>query len=110
MPNSSTPADLVRRSLLYSLAWGMAVATVHLAVGVALLLAGAFSRVSAFLIAAVMVGAVATMHGQHGFFMNWYGNQQGEGFEYHVLAIGLAVALVLNGAGVWSLDALIAGR
>ena len=71
---------------------------------------GLLTRVAALGIAAVMLGAILTLHRQHGFFMNWYGNQQGEGFEYHVLAIGLAVALVLNGAGVWSLDALIAGR
>jgi putative oxidoreductase len=71
---------------------------------------GLLTRVAAFGIAAVMVGSILSVHWQHGFFMNWYGNQQGEGFEYHLLAIGLAVALVLNGAGVWSLDAVIAGR
>ena len=71
---------------------------------------GLLTRVAALGIAAVMLGAILTVHGRHGFFMNWYGSQQGEGFEYHVLAIGLAVALVLNGAGVWSLDAVIAGH
>jgi putative oxidoreductase len=71
---------------------------------------GLLTRVAALGIAAVMLGGILTVHRQHGFFMNWYGNQQGEGFEYHVLAIGLALALVLNGAGVWSLDALIAGH
>ena len=71
---------------------------------------GLLTRVAALGIAAVMVGSILSVHWRHGFFMNWYGNQQGEGFEYHLLAIGLAVALVLNGAGVWSLDAVIAGR
>ncbi len=71
---------------------------------------GLLTRLAALGIAAVMLGAILTVHRQHGFFMNWYGNQQGEGFEYHVLAIGLAVALVLNGAGAWSLDAVIAGH
>jgi putative oxidoreductase len=71
---------------------------------------GLLTRVAALGIAAVMLGAILTVHRQHGFFMNWYGNQPGEGFEYHVLVIGLAVALVLNGAGVWSLDAVIAGH
>jgi putative oxidoreductase len=71
---------------------------------------GLLTRVAALGIAAVMVGSILSVHWQHGFFMNWYGNQQGEGFEYHLLAIGLAVALVLHGAGVWSLDAVIAGR
>ena len=71
---------------------------------------GLLTRVAALGIAAVMLGAILTVHRQHGFFMNWYGNAQGEGFEYHVLVIGLAVVLVLNGAGVWSLDAVIAGH
>ena len=71
---------------------------------------GLLTRVAALGIAAVMLGAILTVHGRHGFFMNWYGSQQGEGFEYHVLAIGLAVALILGGAGVWSLDAMIAGH
>src|SRR6266850_7483864 len=71
---------------------------------------GLLTRVAALGIAGVMLGAILTVHRKHGFFMNWYGNAQGEGFEYHVLAIGLAVALVLDGAGVWSLDAMIAGH
>ena len=71
---------------------------------------GLLTRVAALGIAAVMLGAILTVHRRYGFFMNWYGNEQGEGFEYHVLAIGLAVALVLNGAGMWSVDAMIAGH
>lgn len=71
---------------------------------------GLLTRVAALGITGVMLGSILTVHRQHGFFMNWYGNQQGEGFEYHILAIGLAVALVLSGGGVWSLDAVIAGN
>jgi len=70
---------------------------------------GLLTRVAALGIAAVMLGAILTVHRER-FFMNWSGNEQAEGFEYHLLAIGLAVALVLNGAGAWSLDALIAGH
>ena len=69
---------------------------------------GLLTRVAALGIAAVMLGAILTVHGQHGFFMNWYGTQQGEGFEYHVLALGLALALVISGGGVWALDAVLA--
>jgi hypothetical protein len=36
---------------------------------------------------------------RHGFFMNWFGAQEGEGVEYHLLALGLALALIVNGAG-----------
>jgi putative oxidoreductase len=69
---------------------------------------GLLTRVAAFGIACVMVVAVLTVHVKVGFFMNWFGTQKGEGFEFHLLAIGIAVALIIGGAGRWSLDALIA--
>ncbi len=59
------------------------------------LIAGAFSRVAAFGIAAVMAVAIATSHLAHGFFMNWSGAQKGEGFEFHLLALGLAVIVMI---------------
>ncbi len=65
---------------------------------------GLLTRVAALGIAAVMLGAVLTVHRQHGFFMNWYGNQQGEGFEYHLLVIGIALVLMIYGAGKGSVD------
>jgi putative oxidoreductase len=68
---------------------------------------GLFTRVAAFGIACVMVVAVLTTHTPHGFFMNWYGNQKGEGFEFHLLVLGVALALILGGAGLWSVDALL---
>ena len=58
-------------------------------------------------IAVVMLVAIL-VHRQHGFFMNWLGTQEGEGVEYHLLALGAAVALIVDGAGAWSIDALIA--
>jgi putative oxidoreductase len=69
---------------------------------------GCLTRVAAFGILCVMVTAVLTVHTPHGFFMNWYGNQKGEGFEFHLLAIGIALALILGGAGLWSVDASLA--
>ncbi|MGH7419578.1 MAG: hypothetical protein ACREKB_17530 [Candidatus Rokuibacteriota bacterium] len=42
--------------------------------------------------------------------MNWFGTQPGEGFEFHLLAIGLAVAVIVGGAGLWSLDACVGSR
>jgi len=69
---------------------------------------GLLTRFAALGIGIVMLVAIMTVHSQYGFFMNWSGTQQGEGFEFHVLALGLAVALILNGAGMWSLDAMIA--
>lgn len=74
------------------------------------LIVGLFSRVAAFGVASVMVVAVFSVHAANGFFMNWFGNQKGEGFEYHLLAIGLALIVIVQGAGKASLDGLIAGR
>jgi putative oxidoreductase len=71
------------------------------------LIIGLLSRAAAFGIATNMVVAIATVHGANGFFMNWFGNQKGEGFEYHLLAIGLALIVLFHGAGKASLDAMI---
>jgi putative oxidoreductase len=70
---------------------------------------GLLTRVAAFGIASVMIGAIIMVHWPHGFFMNWFGNQKGEGFEYHLLALGIAIALIVGGAGVWSIDGNLAG-
>lgn len=71
------------------------------------LIVGLFSRVAAFGIASTMVVAILTVHAANGFFMNWYGSQKGEGFEYHLLAIGLALVVIVQGAGKWSLDRVL---
>ena len=71
------------------------------------LLAGLLTRVAAFGIACVMLVAILTVHAKVGFFMNWFGTQKGEGFEYHLLALGIALALILGGAGLWSIDGLL---
>ena len=42
--------------------------------------------------------------------MNWSGQQQGEGYEYHLLVIGMSLALMLTGAGRWSVDRMVAQR
>ena len=74
------------------------------------LIFGLFSRLAGLGITALMLGAIVTVHIKFGFFMNWYGQQKGEGFEYHLLAIALAVLILFRGAGALSLDRLISGR
>jgi putative oxidoreductase len=78
--------------------------------GSILLLAGLGTRFAAAGIAAVMIGAITTVHASNGFFMNWFGNQAGEGFEYHLLVLGLALALILRGGGRASLDRSLSAR
>ena len=68
------------------------------------LVTGFLGRVSAFGIFCVMVGAILTVHLHNGFFMNWEGTQKGEGFEYHLLAIGMAIAIMVKGSGRLSVD------
>jgi len=74
------------------------------------LIAGLLTRVAAFGIFCVMTGAIFLVHLKNGFFMNWFGNQAGEGFEYHLLAIAIALALMLKGGGKWSIDRRLARR
>lgn len=68
------------------------------------LIAGFLSRLCAVGIGLVMAGAMFMVHWPNGFFMNWTGQQAGEGFEYHLLAIGIALALLVTGSGKWSVD------
>jgi putative oxidoreductase len=68
------------------------------------LLLGFLTRIAAFGCASVMLGAIGMVHFQNGFFMNWFGKQAGEGFEYHLLALGLALALLIGGGGKVSVD------
>ncbi|MBS0663606.1 MAG: DoxX family protein [Verrucomicrobia bacterium] len=74
------------------------------------LILGLGGRVAALGIAAVMVVAVQSVHLANGFFMNWAGNQKGEGFEYHLLVLGLALIVMIYGSGKYSLDARLARR
>ena len=72
------------------------------------LIAGFASRLWSVLVIIDMLGAVITTHLNNGFFMNWAGNQKGEGYEFHLLMIGLALAIIINGSGKFSVDEKIA--
>ena len=71
------------------------------------LIFGLFTRVAALGIFCNMLVAVAMVHRQFGFFMNWAGTQKGEGFEFHLLALGITVFLIIRGAGAASVDRLL---
>ena len=74
------------------------------------LLAGLITRFTAASLAVIMLVAITIVHLPHGFFMNWFGTQQGEGYEYHVLVIGIAAALLVIGVGRWSIDREVTAR
>jgi putative oxidoreductase len=75
--------------------------------GAAALIAGFGGRIFALLFIAIMVGAIITTNYKNGFFMNWFGNQPGEGFEYHLLLIGICIALLITGSGRYAIDSLL---
>ena len=80
-------------------AWVVAITEFFGGLGI---LGGLLTRVSALGISAIMIVGVITVHGKNGFFAKT------GGFEYNLMILGAAVALIILGAGDYSLDALIA--
>jgi putative oxidoreductase len=72
------------------------------------LIVGLLGRIAAFGIACNMVVATLLVHLPNGFFMNWSGQQAGEGFEFHLLAFGIALAIIIRGSGAMSVDRVLA--
>jgi len=71
------------------------------------LIVGFLTRIAAFGVLSNMVVAVLLIHHKFGLFMNWGGDQKGEGFEYHLLAIAVMLAVIIRGAGAYSVDYMI---
>jgi putative oxidoreductase len=74
------------------------------------LIVGFLARIAAFCIAVNMLVAILLVHFPNGLFMNWYGNQKGEGYEYHLLALALAIPIIIRGAGAFSVDGALAAK
>jgi putative oxidoreductase len=72
--------------------------------GAIFIVIGFSTRIIALGILGMFIGMIVTVHLPYGFFMNWFGNSAGEGFEYHILVIGICSALLVLGGGAWSLD------
>ena len=71
------------------------------------LIVGLLTRVAALGVAVTIAVALLTVHLKNGLFMNWFGEKQGHGIEYHLLIIALAVLLMVKGAGAFSIDAAL---
>ena len=69
---------------------------------------GLLTRIAAFGLLVLMVVAPFANHLYPRFFMNWSGTRDGEGYEYHLIAIALLVGLIVRGGGAWSLDRIVA--
>lgn len=72
--------------------------------GALALIVGLGTRLAAAGTIATMAGAILLWHLPHGFFMNWGGTQAGEGFEFHLLALALAIPLAIKGGGAYAAD------
>ncbi len=77
-------------------------------VGSLSLIAGFASRLWSIFIIVLMLGIIFTSHLNNGFFMNWFGNQAGEGYEYHLLVIGLSLGTLVQGSGKLAIDERLA--
>lgn len=71
------------------------------------ILAGFFTRWFSLASLILVIGMILTVHVRFGLFMNWYGTQKGEGYEFHLLLIGLLLSLIVTGGGKFSLDGFI---
>jgi putative oxidoreductase len=71
------------------------------------LIVGLLSRIAAVGIGVTMLAAIVMVHGRYGLFMDWFGARKNHGYEYHLLAIALAVVLVARGSGALSLDRIL---
>ena len=74
------------------------------------LIVGLLGRVAAVGIACNMVVAIVKVHAANGLFMNWAGDQKGEGFEYHLLVLAMTAAIMIAGSGALSVDLALTRR
>ena len=72
--------------------------------GAVLLIVGFAGRINALLMAIVIAGAFFVNHLSNGFYMNWFGNHKGEGYEFDILFWTIAGVLAINGSGKFSID------
>jgi putative oxidoreductase len=89
---SPPPAGVVQLLV----AWGELLCGVAVALGI-------LTRVAAVGLIIIMIGAIATVTGPHGFSSATVGG----GYEFNLVLILMAAALALGGAGTFSLDRVI---
>lgn len=77
--------------------------------GTFMILTGFGTRMAAVGIFGLFIGIITKVHLKNGFFMNWFGKlpKGQEGFEFHLLILGICIVLILQGGGIWSIDQLL---
>ncbi|NII27239.1 DoxX family protein [Pseudoflavitalea sp. X16] len=91
-------------------AWLSALVILIESLGALLLLIGFAGRINAALMAIVMAGAFFVDHLPNGFFMNWFGSNKGEGYEFDILFWAIAIVITINGSGKFSVDRWLTTR
>ena len=76
-------------------------------IGAIALILGLGTRLIAIGYSFLAIGIIITSHIQYGFFMDWFDIQQGEGYEYFILWLGMAFSLVITGSGIYSIDGIL---
>ena len=71
------------------------------------LILGFLTRFFALGIGVTLITCAFMLHLKHGFFMDWANTKTGEGVEYHVLVLGLILALIVKGGGLYSIDGIL---
>lgn len=79
-------------------------------IGAVCLIIGFATRFWSIAYIGLMIGIIFTAHLQFGFFMNWMGTQKGEGMQFDLMAIGIALALIFEGGGKYAIDKYITNR
>ncbi|WP_313090576.1 DoxX family protein [Chryseobacterium flavum] len=76
--------------------------------GTFLILIGLCTKLTSIAVFFLFIGMIVVDHASHGFFMNWFGKMPAgaEGFEYHLLVLGICLTLIVQGAGKYSIDRL----
>lgn len=91
-------------------AWLSALIILIESLGALLLIIGFAGRINAALMAIVMAGAFFVDHLPNGFFMNWFGSNKGEGYEFDILFWAIAIVIAINGSGKLSVDRWLTTR
>jgi putative oxidoreductase len=79
-------------------------------VGSICLILGFWTRLWALGMGILISVAAYKVHWVHGFWMNWFGKQKGEGIEYHLLVLGMSLGLLCLGGGNLSIDKLFSRK
>ncbi len=75
------------------------------------LIVGFLARLCGLGAAVIMIGAMATVHGKNGFFLNIEMKPgKGHGIEYNLALLAMGLGILISGAGAFSVDSLLDGH